>query len=107
MWDRRRTHEALDERRDACRVARRARAPGKRGRRPVACTAAAVTAEVVASLVRRRWRPAPWCRPQDEEAKRPHIIVDRLYVHLSAHRCRRVRRPRVRDGDTQETSTRL
>lgn len=78
---------------------------GKRGRRPV--TAAAAIAEVAASLVRRRWRPAPWCRPQDEEAKRPHIIVDRLYVHLSAHRCRRVRRPRVRDGDTQETSTRL
>lgn len=86
----------------------RARASGNRGRRrSVACVATAAVAEVAASLVRRRWRPAPWCRPQDEEAKRPHIIVDRMHVHLSAHRCRRVRRPRVRDGDTQKTGIRL
>lgn len=104
MLDRRRMYAAPRVRYGPRSGARRVRL-GKRGRRPV--TAAAATAEVAASLVRRRWRPAPWCRPQDEEAKRPHIIVDRLYVHLSAHRCRRVRRPRVRDGDTQETSTRL
>lgn len=104
MLDRRRMHAAPGVRYDPRCGLRRIRL-GKRGRRPV--TAAAATAEVAASLVRRRWRPAPWCRPQDEEAKRPHIIVDRLYVHLSAHRCRRVRRPRVRDGDTQKTSTGL
>lgn len=104
MWNGRRTGQAPGTARGARCCARRVRrALGKRGRRSVAAAAA----EVAASLVRRRWRPAPWCRPQDEEAKRPHIIVDRLYVHLSAHRCRRVRRPRVRDGDTQETSPRL
>ncbi|KAF0763155.1 Uncharacterized protein FWK35_00018272 [Aphis craccivora] len=80
----------------------------KRGRRPAAAVAAATAEVAAASLIRRRWRPAPWwCRPQDEEAKRPHIIVDRLYVHLSAHRRRRVRRPGVRDGDTPETSAGL
>lgn len=108
MLDRRRTCAAIYMTRFFVHRRVRRHRPCKRGRRPAGTAAAAATAaEVAASLVRRRWRPAPWCRPQDEEAKRPHIIVDRLYVHLSAHRCRRVRRTGVRDRDTEKTSTRL
>lgn len=47
----------------------------------------------------------PCALEEDEEAKRSHAISNRLYLHLFAHWGGRIRRPRVQNGEPEESGS--